>query len=218
MGEAAVLLEEFTGDSALTGDDVRVVVGRDERQAAFLGEALGFGVGLVEAVAEEHHVAAEAAHGVHLDVGRGLGHDDGGLHAEARAGKGAALGMVARGSRDDAAFLGLGRELGYLVVRAAQLEGVHGLEVFALEADPASDTFGELLHVFERGHAGHVIDGREQYLAQIFRGSGLFDGHTVLRCGPKGGAPFIQGRVRPVLRSFSRACAGRKARRGRLPT
>ena len=59
-----------------------VVERRDQGVALQLGESAALAVGLIEAVAKQHDVAALTAHRVDLDVRRGLGHHDDRLDAE----------------------------------------------------------------------------------------------------------------------------------------
>ena len=184
MGQAAVLLQKLPRDGALPGDHVGIVIGRDEREPLLARKAHGFGIGFVKAAAEEHHVAAKAAHGVHLDIGRRPGHDDGRFHPQPASRKGASLRMIAGRGGDDAALPGFFRKLGDLIVCAPQLEGVHGLQVLALEEDAAAYALGKFFHVFKGSDARHVVHGRKQYLAQVLCSAGLLFGHdgaSVLR-------------------------------------
>ena len=167
MGDPGVLVEELAGNCSLSGDDIGIIVGRDESEALLLREALRLGIGLVEAAAEEHGVAAEALNCVNLDVRGGLRHDDGGLDAELLSGKGAALGMVACGCCDDSLLLGLLWKLRDLVVGTAELEGVHRLQVLPLEEDGVVETLGKLLELLQRRYHRYIVNRRKQDLAQI---------------------------------------------------
>ena len=71
-----VLAQDLHADRALPGDHVRVVERVDEREPALAGQLDRVLVGVVEVVAVQHHLAAEVAHGLHLDLRRGLRHHD----------------------------------------------------------------------------------------------------------------------------------------------
>lgn len=86
----------------------------------------------------------------------------------------ATLGVVAGGGGDDSAGALVVRELGHAVERAADLEAVHGLQIFALDQHFVADALGQRFHVFEWRVRGHAIDGGGDDLLQIFRaGDGL---------------------------------------------
>jgi len=70
------LAQQFHRNGALTGDDIRVVKGVYKGQALLLLQRGGMVVRVGVAVAEQHHLAAQAAHRVHLDLRRGGGHHD----------------------------------------------------------------------------------------------------------------------------------------------
>ena len=71
-----MLAQDLHGDGALTGDHVGVVEGMHEHQAARPSKFERVLVGLVVVVAVQHDFTAEVGHRLHLDVGRGQGHDD----------------------------------------------------------------------------------------------------------------------------------------------
>ena len=102
MQGVAVLAHDLHGHRALTGDDLGVVVGVDEAHALRGHQLLSVGEGLVIGVAVQHDLCAETTHGVHLDTGGGLGHDDTGAHAQLARAQCHALGMITRRGRDDA--------------------------------------------------------------------------------------------------------------------
>ena len=89
------IAEDLEAERALTGNDLGVIVGVQERGVLLLADLAGFGVGVVIAVAREHNGGTVALRGLRLGDGRGLGHDDRGRDAEAVRGVGHALRMVA---------------------------------------------------------------------------------------------------------------------------
>ena len=89
------IAEDLEAERALTGNDLGVIVGVQERGVLLLADLAGFGVGVVIAVAREHNGGTVALRGLRLGDGRGLGHDNRGRDAEAVRGVGHALRMVA---------------------------------------------------------------------------------------------------------------------------
>ena len=165
MGEVGILLQQLLADGALARDHLDVVERRDQGVALQLGESAALAVGLIEAVAKQHDVAALTAHRVDLDVRRGLGHHDDRLDAELGGRQGNPLGVVAGRGGDDAAFFLLLGQGGDLVVGAAQLEGVNRLQILPLQADVIAEPLGEFLQGLQRGDPRRLVDGGEQYLA-----------------------------------------------------
>lgn len=94
MDVAGMLAQNFHANGALPRNDVRIVKGRDVNATAFLDEIKRVLPGIAERLARKHHLPAQTAHRVHLDGGRGYGHDDGGLATEATGRESHALGMV----------------------------------------------------------------------------------------------------------------------------
>ena len=97
------LLDNLHGDGALAGCHGEVVEGRDVGQALLLGKLHGAVLGVVEDVSVEDDLGAVALGALHLDEGRGGGHDHHGAGAGVGGGVGHALGVVAGRCRDDAA-------------------------------------------------------------------------------------------------------------------
>src|SRR5579872_7336813 len=98
------LFENFEADGTLSGDDLFVVVGRDDDVSVVGGEFFGFGFALVRSGADQDNFRAELRSGFTFDRGRVVGHDDHGLCLEGAGGIGDALGVVAAGVGDDAFF------------------------------------------------------------------------------------------------------------------
>ena len=110
-----------------------------------------------------------ALHRGYLYFGRGDRHHDRRLAAELLGGKRHALRVVAGGSRENAPREGGGRKLRHLVVRAAQLEGVYALEVFALEEDRVANLARKRFGLLQRRFNGNAVNLRIQDLLQILR-------------------------------------------------
>ncbi len=112
----------------------------------------------VEHVAVEHDFTAEARNGGDLDLRRGGRHHDHGADAAVARREGHALRVIAGGCADDAASRGRFGKIGDLVVRTADLEREHRLQVLALQQDLTAEPRGETLHAIERRRLRHVID------------------------------------------------------------
>src|ERR1019366_2663001 len=98
------IFENLKSDGALAGDDLFVVVRRHDDVAVLGGQFFGFELAFGAAGTYQYNVRAQGGSCLALDGGGVVGHDDDGLHAE-RAGRvGDALGVIAAGVGDDAAF------------------------------------------------------------------------------------------------------------------
>ncbi|MNL90035.1 hypothetical protein D3C87_2207690 [compost metagenome] len=51
------------------------------------------------------------------------------------------------------------------MIGAAQLEGVHRLQVFPLERHVVAESLGEFFQALQGGHPRRLVDGGEQHLA-----------------------------------------------------
>ncbi|MNQ40002.1 hypothetical protein D3C85_536410 [compost metagenome] len=157
-----VLTQNLQPHRALPRDHVGVVEGVDEGGAGFLFQDAGVGVGVVEAVAVQHHVSAQGLDRRHLDARRGGRHDDGRGRAAFRRRQRHALRVIARRGADDAARqLGLAQG-GDLVVGAANLEREDRLQVLALQQGGTVEPRRQPLQRVQRGFLGHVIDAGGQ--------------------------------------------------------
>ena len=145
MGQTGILLQQLTTYGALTGNHIRIIKGRDQGVAVQFGETTTLGIGLVEVVTEQHHIAAKPTHRIHFDIRCSGRHDDGRLDAKPGTGERHALGMVASRSGDNAMATLLLIEAGNLVVSSAQLEGVDRLQILSLERHMVAQAVGELL-------------------------------------------------------------------------
>ena len=161
------LAQDLHADGALPGDHVRVVVGMHEGQAALALEFHGVAVGVRIAVAMQHHLRAARRHRVHLDLRRGHRHHDHRAAAELLRRERDALRVVARARRDHALGQLRRRQVGHLVVRAAQLEREHRLQVLALEQQAVAQAPRQHGRQFERRFDRHVVDARLQDAFEI---------------------------------------------------
>jgi hypothetical protein len=75
--------------------------------------------------------------------------------------------MVAGRGADHAALQLRSRQVGHLVVGAAQLEAEHALHVLALEVNRLLDALRQGRREFQRGFMGDVVDARGQDFLQI---------------------------------------------------
>ena len=165
VGQSGVLLQQLPPYGALPGDDIGVIERRDQGVTMQLGQATTLGIGLIEAVTEQHHIAAHAPHRIDLDVRRGGRHHDGSLDVQFGPGERYPLGVVARRGGDDPLGPLLLGQTGNLVIGAAQLEGVHRLQILALEHHMVAQTVRDLLQHLQRGDLGHLVNRGEQDLA-----------------------------------------------------
>ncbi|KAK0350862.1 hypothetical protein LTR94_027294, partial [Friedmanniomyces endolithicus] len=157
-----VLAQDLQPDRALPRDDVGVVEGMDEGRAGLFLQRAGVGVGVVEAFAVQHDLAAQPLNRRHLDARRGGRHDDGRRRSAFGRRQRHPLRVIARRGADDAARqFGL-REGRDPVVGAADLEREDRLQILALQQGGAPDPRRQPLQRVERGLLGHVIDAGGQ--------------------------------------------------------
>ena len=156
------LADQLVADGALPGDDVRIVEGRDQRHPAralhLVTPHLRVGVG----VTSEDDLGTEVAHGLHLDVGRGLRHHDHGRDAEPPRGEGDALRVITGARGNHAACALVWPQVRDLVVGAAQLEAEDGLQILALEQDLRAEPAREPGSRVEGRLTAHVVHAARQ--------------------------------------------------------
>ena len=131
--ERADLVEELARRRALAGDDVRVIVGRDEREPALARQPLADRFAILAVAIVEDDLAAVPFRRAALHRRRVGRHDDDARDVEQLAGERDRLRVVAGRKGDDAAAALVGREARQRVVGAAELEGAGALQVLALE-------------------------------------------------------------------------------------
>jgi hypothetical protein len=101
------VFQHFQRNGALTGDNVRIVIGMDPDQVLLLSDFLGAQLRLRQRLSAEYNAGAMRLGRLHLHERRRDRHDDGGGNAQAPSMIGHRLGMVAGRHRDHpAAALG----------------------------------------------------------------------------------------------------------------
>ena len=133
--ERAGFFDQLHRGRALAGDDVRVVVRRDQREAALFGQTLADRFAVFAVAVVDDDLAAVASGRRDLRRRRVVRHDDGRRQADQACGERDRLRMVARGESDDAGLALRRIEQGQRVVGATELERAHALEVLALEEE-----------------------------------------------------------------------------------
>ncbi len=153
-------------DRPLPCDDQRIVEGMDERHAGLRHERVAVRLGLVVAVARQHHLGAHRLHRIHLDPRRRLRHDDDRAQTEPLRRERHALRVIAGAGGDDTARPLPVRQMRNLVVGAAQLEAEDRLQVLALEQDFVVETLGQAWRLVERRLPRHVVDATGEHVAK----------------------------------------------------
>ena len=136
--DLGLLGEHLERDRALAGDHRQVVERMDDGVAALLGELQAGDARVLEGVADEDDLGAEAARVLDLHARGEARHDDRRRDAHALRVVGDRLGVVAGRDREHALGALGGRELRHLVERAALLERGGELQVLELEEDGAA--------------------------------------------------------------------------------
>ena len=144
------LLGDLEADRALTGDDARIVEGRDPDGSGLrrMGERLGDAV--VDHLVPEPDLGAVGPRRLHLGERGGQRHEDRRSPAEQGRGERDALRMVARRGRDHVDDV-VGQRADQ-VIRATELEGAGALVVLGLQRHRPSAQLGEPGGTLDRGH------------------------------------------------------------------
>ena len=153
--ELRALLEQLQAESALPRDYSHVVEGVKKGESLFARKIQGVMASLVVIKAVENYVGPVILRGRHFHQGRSGGHDDGAAYFAKRGVIGDGLGMISRGSADDAALLFFGAEQKNFVERAAFLVGAGHLQIFELEIDLLTGGCRELGGI----RARRIVDG-----------------------------------------------------------
>jgi hypothetical protein len=136
--DLGLLGEHLERDRALAGDHRQVVERMDDGVAALLGELQAGDARVLEGVADEDDLGAEAARVLDLHARGEARHDDRRRDAHALRVVGDGLRVVAGRDREHALGALGGSELRHLVERAALLERGGELQVLKLEEDGAA--------------------------------------------------------------------------------
>ena len=170
LTHALNLSQYFHGNRALAGNHIGVVKGVHKSQPLFFLQHGGVQVSVRVTVAVQQHLAAQCAHRVHLELGRGRRHDDHCARTQLVGTQCHTLRMVAGRGTDHALFELRRAQLRHLVVSAAQLEAEHRLLVFTLEKNRVfqaqAQVFGRLQSRLDR----HVIDACREDFFQVVSG------------------------------------------------
>ena len=135
-GQIRQVLCNFQPDGPLSGDDPVVVERRDDREASPRGDLLGDALAFVARGPDDDDLGAIERHALALDRG-GIGrHHDDRRRSEQPRGPRDALGVVARGVRDDATRERLRSQGRDRRVGATELERADRLERLGLEEVP----------------------------------------------------------------------------------
>ena len=143
VGDVRHVFEDLKTDGALSAQHFVIVERRHVDHAFGIAQFLRVGGGFIEHLAAQHHISAVSLGGVHLQRRRDLRHADGGLRATLTGRVRHALGMVARGSGDDAVSQLLVGQRCDLVIRATNLERSGDLEILRLEQNLMSGHVGQ---------------------------------------------------------------------------
>ena len=165
-----MLAQDLHRDGALAGDDIRVVERMDEGQLVLLLEIERVGVRVRVRIAEQHDLGAACAHGFDLHLRRGHRHHDHRPAPQLLRSERHALRVVAGRRGDHAALQLLARQPRHLVVGAAQLEALDGLQVLALQQDAIAEALGQARRLLERRLDRNVVHPRRQDATQILLG------------------------------------------------
>jgi hypothetical protein len=145
-GQIRPVLQHFQADRALSGDDKRIVEGRDFRQPLLARQPPALGERIVLAAADDAHLGTERPDTVDFRPRHQRRHADDGPQAPRSGGIGDAAPVIARRA---AGYAGHVRsEAGHRIGGAAQLEGANGLRGLQLEEELMP---GDRAHV-RRGH------------------------------------------------------------------
>ena len=160
--EVRAVGDDLEADGALSGNDMRVVIGMDEHRAAAGDGLLHDRLAIGDCLAVDDHLRAEGAGGGDLHEGRWPRHDDGCRDAKPLGVPGDRLGVVAGGHGNDAAGAFVGRKRQQLDQRAAFLERGGRLQVLVFDPDVGAGEVGQARGGQERRahhHAGNLSCG-----------------------------------------------------------
>jgi hypothetical protein len=166
---AMMLAQNLHRDRALPGDHIGIVEWMHEHEVPLACEHDRMLICRIVVVAVKYDFAAKIGHRAHFDLGGRQRHHDHGWNAPGAGGKCDALRMVTcRGANDTAGRAG-GRQLGDLVVSAANFERKHRLQVFPFEQDAILETAGQTRGRVQSGLDGDVVHfGFEDFFYVIF--------------------------------------------------
>ena len=131
--DIAVLTEDFHADGSLAGNHIRIIKRRNISQLFLFSQLHCIIIGIIVRHAFQYHFATAALDRVNFNFGRCFRHHDDGTATQILRRQSHTLRMVARAGSNHAAIQGFFRQLRHFVVRAADFERKHRLQIFALE-------------------------------------------------------------------------------------
>ena len=161
------VFEDFKTDRALAGDDLLVVVGRNDHVAMFRRQLLGAQTAFFAARAHGDDLRPESGGRFELVLRSIAGHDDDRFHPQGPRRISHPLRVIAAGVGDDSpAAFGIAQRSD-LVVSPAQLEGADGLQVLELQVEFAGISNAS---PFQEGRAdGDALEARLSLLNVVKR-------------------------------------------------
>ena len=138
-----MLSDDLVGDSALAGNNQRIIEWMDKGQPGFCGDTVAVLLGLCIMIPRKHDLGSQCTHSVHFDFRCRMRHDDDRAHAEMPGGQSHTLCMVARARSDHSSRTFRWRQARNAVVRASYFETENGLLVLTLEQYRIVDSLGK---------------------------------------------------------------------------
>jgi hypothetical protein len=127
------VFEYFKSHGPLTGDDLFVVIRRNDDVSVLRGEFFRFELAFETSRTDSYDLGTQGGRGLKFDGGSISRHHDDGLCVKGPRGVGDALCVVATGIRNHSAAAFFVGECRDFVVGAAQLEGANRLQIFELQ-------------------------------------------------------------------------------------
>ena len=131
--DIAVLTEDFHADGSLTRNHIRIIKRRDISQFFLFCQLHRIIIGIVVRHTFQYHFAASALYRVNFDFRRSLRHHNHRTATQILRRQSHTLRMVARACGNHATIQSFFRQLRHFVVRAANFERKHRLQIFTFE-------------------------------------------------------------------------------------
>ena len=160
--DIAVLAEDFHADSSLTCNHIRIIKRRDISQFFLFCQLHRIIIGIVVRHTFQYHFATSALDRVNFDFGRCFRHHDDGAATQILRRQSHTLRMVARACCNHAAIQGFFRQFRHFIVRAADFERKHRLQIFTFEQNLIVQTAWQTACQIQRRFYGHIINGSGQ--------------------------------------------------------
>ncbi|MNF98207.1 hypothetical protein D3C84_810610 [compost metagenome] len=176
---ALMLTQDFHRDSALPGNDVRIVKRRNKGTTGFARKVQRIGQRKREALAMQDRVGAPTADSEYLQLRCRTRHDDARIDSQLPCGQRHALSMVAGRGRHHTASLLRIAQLHELVVGTPNLEGKGGLQIFALEQDLVAQYLRQCVCTLQRRAHSQLVHWRRKDLFDVVLQQGLLFGCAI---------------------------------------